>query len=69
MKNDEKVTKAKLYTYAEMKDAVAQAAADATANLMHDDKLDNPAVMSIMAMVIGTKIMAELDKRHEKGEL
>ena len=66
---DEKVTKAKLYTFAEMKDAVAQAAADATANLMHDDRLDKPAVTSVMAIAIGAKIMDELDKRHEKGEL
>lgn len=66
---DEKVTRAKLYTFAEMKDAVAQAAADATAVLMNDDDIENPAVMSIMAMIAGSRIMTELDKKHEKGEL
>lgn len=66
---DEKVTKAKLYTFAEMKNAVAQAAADVTADLAHNDDLGNSALMSVMAIAVGAKIMSELDKKHEKGEL
>ena len=67
---DEKVTKAKLYTFAEMKDAVAQAIADVSIATSQDgDTWDEPAQVALMEAVVGTKILTELDKKHKKGEL
>jgi hypothetical protein len=67
--NDEKVTKAKLYTYAEMKDAVAQAIADMAVDSASDSDYDEPAQMALAEALVGAKILAELEKKHRKGEL
>lgn len=67
--SDEKVTKAKLYTYAEMKDAVAQAIADMAEASAHNDGYEEPSRVFVMELVVGAKILTELDKKHEKGKL
>lgn len=67
--SDEKVTRVKLYTFAEIKDALAQVIADMAADSTHNDGYDEPFQVALMEVAVGAKIMTELDKKHEKGEL
>lgn len=67
--NSEKAIKAKLYTFAEMKDAVAQAIADMATDSAIGDDYDEPFKIALMEAAVGAKILTELDKKHEKGEL
>lgn len=67
--NEEKTTKTKLYTFDEMKEAVAQTIADMAAASAHNDDFDDPAKAFLIEMAVGAKILSELDERHEKGEL
>ena len=66
---DEKVTKTKLYTFDEMKDAVAQTIADMAQASSRNDDYSEPAKVFLMEMTVGAKILGELDKRHKEGEL
>ena len=67
--SDEKVTKAKLYTYAEMKDAVTQAIADMAQASSHNDNYEDPAMAFLLETTVGAKILSELDEKHKKGKL
>lgn len=66
---DEKVTKAKLYTFAEMKEIVMRAVADVAMSSVGDSDFDDPAQIALMEMAVGSRIVSELDRKHEKGEL
>ena len=67
--NNEKSTKARLYTFVEMKNAVVQVIADMATESAHDDNYDDPAQVFITEMAVGAKIVNELVAKHEKGEL
>lgn len=67
--NDEKATKVKLYTFAEMKDALARAIANTAQDSSTSDDFDEPAEVAITEMMVGARIMSKLDEMHEKGKL
>ena len=67
--NNEKATKVKLYTFAEIKDVLAQVVADVAADSAHNDDFDEPFHVALMEAAVGAKLLAELDMKHEKGEL
>ena len=68
--NDEKATKVKLYTFAEMKSAVIQAIAQVAQDSAHDsDNFDEPAQVAMLEIAVGSRIVTRLDEMHEKGEL
>ena len=65
----DKTIKTKLYTFAKMKDTVAQAIADMAAASALNDSFEDPGMVAAMEMAVGSRILSELDKRHKKGEL
>lgn len=65
---DEKVTKTKLYTFDEIKDAVGRASAKAIERTLEDGDVDAAKIVLVETMV-GAKIMTELDLMHDEGEL
>lgn len=66
--SNEKVTKAKLYTFAEIKDLVARASARSISKTLEDEDADGAKVVLVETLV-GAKIMTELDLMHEEGEI
>lgn len=67
--DDKKTIKTKLYTFAEIKDVLAQVVADMAADSAHSSDFDEPFHVALMEAAVGAKILAELDKKHEKWEL
>ena len=67
--NNEKATEVKLYTFAEIKDALAQVVAEMVQDSAHNDDFDEPFHVALMEAAVGAKLLAELDEMHEKGEL
>lgn len=67
--NDEKATKVKLYTFAEMKEAMMQAIATMAQDSAHDSDFNEPTQVAMLEMLVGSRIMTRLDEMHEKGEL
>ena len=61
--------KTKLYTFDEMKSVVKQAIADMAKASSDDSDYDDPFRVALVEAVVGVKILAELDERHEKGEI
>lgn len=66
--NDERVTKAKLYTFSEIKDLIARASARSISKTLDDEDVDGVKVVLVETLV-GAKIVAELDLMHEEGEI
>lgn len=61
--------KTKLYTYDEMKEVIKRALKDMTAATANDDDFDDPFRAAVMEVVVGAKLLSELDDKHEKGEI
>lgn len=68
-RKDEKVIKTKLYTFAGMKKAVMRAVSDVAMSSVDDSDFDNSARVALIEMAVGSRIVNNLDKKHEKGEL
>ena len=65
-----KSVKTKLYTFEEMKDVVAQCAAEMTADFIDSCEDGEVGLKEVILLTtIGAKIMTQMDKKHEKGEL
>lgn len=67
--DNKKVTKAKLYTFAEMKEIVMRAVSDVAMSSVGDSDFDDPAQIALMEMAVGSRIVSNLNEKHEKGEL
>lgn len=61
--------KTKLYTFDEMKKIVMRAVSDVAMSSVDDSDFDNPAQVALMEMAVGSRIVNNLDEKHEKGEI
>lgn len=66
--NNEKVTKAKLYTFAEMKELIIEAISEVALESLGDKDCEDPGGVTLMESIVGAKILTKIDEMRERGE-